>query len=239
VHFLDFRDSQAAVIRTDSEIIVTFRGTSSIFDWLTNAQAYRVQARHGGSVHFGFNQYVSRVGASVYHALVGLRDRDQRVLVTGHSLGGVASTIWCNTWLRDGNSRKFPMEHITFGSPKPGDAEFADSFDEVFGDISIRVTNGADLVPHIPTAFPYWLDLAISTVCRANKFPIIPGKYRHAQKNHLHFDTCGRIRINPSKTEQWKDFLAALWADFGIKGLAGIKAHDMSRQYERKIERLP
>lgn len=232
--FFDFEDSQAAVLPGDP-IVVTFRGTTSTLDWLTNAQAHRVAAKWHGTVHAGFKRYVDRIGAAIYHAVLNMRDREQRILVTGHSLGGVASTIWCDEWLRDENTRKFDVEHITFGSPRPGDAAFAASFHEIFGDVSLRVTNEADLVPHVPTAFPQWLDFVISWFCGVGNLPITPGQYRHAQKNELHFAKNGEIWQNPSASDLCRDFFAGFWDDLGKRGLKGIKDHDISKNYEIKI----
>lgn len=233
VEFFDQNECQAAVISHHHLIIVVFRGTDSIMDWITNAEAYRIAALKGGKVHFGFKSYSEEVGKQLFDAMTRMWDREQKILVTGHSLGGVAATIWCSEWLRGENHR---VEHITFGSPRPGDADFANQFDAEFGHCSLRVTNGADLVPHVPTAFPKWADFLISKVW---KWPVTPGRYRHAVKKHLHFTTDGKILKNPGKCAQWRDFFAGLWADFGIKGLAGIKAHDMKDNYRPRVGALP
>lgn len=227
VHFFSHNGTQAFVAADDSEIIISFRGTNSPLDWLRNADF-----RFKGNLHSGFSYYENQVSADVYLAAKQLRTNNQKFLVTGHSLGGAASTIWCSNWL---TQRIIPMEHITFGSPRPGNKAFAKKFNKIFGDISLRVTNGSDLVPHLPTTFPKWLDLIISIAVKLTNFPVTPGKFRHAQKKHLHFKANGQILTNPSKYCLWRDFLVGILSDFGIKGFAGIKNHSMDIAYTNKI----
>lgn len=218
----DENGTQAFIWSNKQNIIIAFRGTESFIDWLTDMAAIHVKAHWAGTVHYGFKHYVDQIGDALYYEM-DQRDCGQTILVTGHSLGGAASTLWIDKWLRH-----TPVDHITFGSPRPGDSAFGNSFARAFPQ-SLRVTNNSDIVPHVPTAFPAWVDMLLG-------LPGTPGQFRHAQPQHLHLDVCGTPIENPSKLQEWRDFFAGLYADFGIKGLAGIKHHS---QYLDKIRGLP
>jgi triacylglycerol lipase len=69
------------------------------------------------------------------------------ITVTGHSLGGALSTLYVIEHARKGKSGK--PQICTFGSPRVGDAAFAQEFNEL-GLTSWRIVNKQDLVPHIP-----------------------------------------------------------------------------------------
>ena len=73
-------------------IIVAFRGTTNLQNWITNLKTARTQFLNTGtSVHNGFNSaYMSvrdKVLASVNEFLGA--HRSARIMVVGHSLGGM------------------------------------------------------------------------------------------------------------------------------------------------------
>jgi hypothetical protein len=122
-------------------------------DWLVNLNAAMTDSEDGGKVHCGFQQALDEVWNP--------RDRDERdrlkpfldeicedgrrkVWFTGHSLGAALAT------LAAGRYDDAP-ELCTFGSPRVGDGDYADSLD--FD--AYRFVNGEDIVTRVPLSGPY------------------------------------------------------------------------------------
>lgn len=119
--------------------LVIFRGTQpdDISDITTDVEFLRCDWRGGGSVHRGF--------ATAYDSIHGWLDQQVKhtepiqMLITGHSLGAALATLAASI---------YPAAHLyTFGSPRVGDGEFADSF---VSRTVARFVNCADLVTRIP-----------------------------------------------------------------------------------------
>ena len=152
--------------------IVAFRGSASKSDWIVNLNTDKVP--YGGTnlaefieyanrtekdktvpmVHKGFNDYVNTVletmvdvdGDGIDEVLFNeiLENKDSRVILTGHSLGGAVATLLAERLVSMGvEKRRVPV--TTFGAPAIGNAAFA----EAYGDkISLRrIANNADPVP--------------------------------------------------------------------------------------------
>jgi pimeloyl-ACP methyl ester carboxylesterase len=85
------------------------------------------------------------------------RGRVQRpTIVVGHSLGSALATLFV---LENDSKRKFDVSTLcTFASPKVGNLEFVELFNQL-PIISWRLVNTKDLVPdlpiHLPLVFPY------------------------------------------------------------------------------------
>jgi predicted lipase len=69
------------------------------------------------------------------------------LVLTGHSLGAAVAVLVAR-WLR---SQGKLVEVATFGSPKIGNWDFANSIDFPV----TRVVNHCDIVPHLPPLFDY------------------------------------------------------------------------------------
>ena len=78
------------------------------------------------------------------------------VFVTGHSLGGALGTFFALHLAQsvDAGRRRCTVTHYNFGSPRVGDRAFAARYDATVKD-SVRVVNGADLVPTLPALLGY------------------------------------------------------------------------------------
>mgnify|MGYP001095555336 CR=1 FL=1 len=134
-------------------IIVAFRGTTNLQNWITNLKTARTQFLNTGtSVHIGFNSaYMSvrdKVLASVNEFLGA--HRSARIMVVGHSLGGALATLCAvDIALTKGIKN---IESYTFGSPRVGNQAFADLYKNKIPS-GFRVVHWRDIVPSVP---PGW-----------------------------------------------------------------------------------
>ncbi len=152
--------------------IIAFRGSASKSDWKVNLNTDKIP--YGGSnleefmeyaeqtqkdktvpmIHKGFNDYVNTVletmvdvdedGVDEVLFQEILKNKDTRILLTGHSLGGATATLLAERLVSMGvEPQRVPV--ITFGAPAIGNAAFA----EAYGDKIklLRITNNADPVP--------------------------------------------------------------------------------------------
>ncbi len=125
--------------------IVAFAGTDplNINDWITDLRA--LPSEHG--IHTGFQEAVTATWDQIKTAIVG-RPAGEQVFFTGHSLGGALAIIAAMKALSIENVR--PTAVYTFGSPRPGNQQFADAYTPVLGDATFRLVYGADIVPTLP-----------------------------------------------------------------------------------------
>lgn len=146
------QDTQAYTIASDSMIITAFRGTqpAQIRDWLSDVTTppWPGPARKG-FVHYGFGEALESIYPSVLSALTELRDSNQSVWFTGHSLGGaLAMLAGCKLHfeapglLADGI--------YTYGQPRTCDRILAAAHDKAFARRMYRFVNNNDIVPHLP-----------------------------------------------------------------------------------------
>jgi triacylglycerol lipase len=142
-------DTQAFVAADDEKIIVSFRGTESDPDKLTDLNLILQQTGHGGSVHYGFYQALLSIWDS------GLADTindfgaraGKYVYFTGHSLGAAITTIAAFHFVNE--QGKTPHVY-TFGSPRVGDDAFGSAYDRVLKRTTFRYVNDMDIVVYMP-----------------------------------------------------------------------------------------
>ena len=128
--------------------IVAFRGTVSVGNFLTDAEAALVHnGLFPGLVHYGFCRAVDAVYPTVRSLLSGF-PRELRIWVTGHSLGGAMASLVAQRLAVDG----YPVRAVyTYGSPRAGDRKFRDAYRLP----NFRFVNDNDLVPHLPLRWCY------------------------------------------------------------------------------------
>jgi predicted lipase len=127
-------------------VVVAFRGTAQIQDWLTNlAVAMRWDAELGGNVHKGFAGALDSVWNQIQSLLNQLEDADQTIWVTGHSLGGALATLAAKRMAPPFK----PFAIYTYGQPRVGDLAFSKAFKL----LEFRFVNNRDIVPTVPPRF--------------------------------------------------------------------------------------
>ena len=119
--------SHYAIVRRGADLIVVFRGTNSIKDWVTNLYSGPVRVTDRLYAHRGYWEAVSwemhPMLVSLSNALAG--QTNPRIYLTGHSKGGgeaILAYLWWTTNAHD-VANNFPglrgarVSVVTFGAP--------------------------------------------------------------------------------------------------------------------------
>lgn len=130
------------VADSGEEIVIVFRGTSDVADWITNVDA-TLWPGYGGGVHRGFATLADQVWPTVLTLMRDSSKEGRRVWATGHSRGGALATLTA----RRLQSAGIPVGVCTFGAPRVGDSDFVQNFRPR---VHYRVENFRDPVPFLP-----------------------------------------------------------------------------------------
>jgi triacylglycerol lipase len=143
-------DTQCFVMSNDKHIIVVFRGSESLSDWFANFQTvYDPGPLKNTKVHEGFQDALFPAVISITNIIDTFQslEKPKKIWFTGHSLGGAQCSLYAAMLIENG----YDVYGIyTFGSPRPGNAEFADALNGVVPGPHWRVINDGDIVPHVP-----------------------------------------------------------------------------------------
>lgn len=140
----------------DSMIVVAYRGSESINDWVTNLDAIQTScppewnAISGCKVHKGFYNTVRLNTIDVVTDQVkALRAQfpSYQIMITGHSLGAALATITGLNLIHFNGLQNVNV--FNFGSPRVGNDEFAQWASTQYTTFN-RVTHHADMVVHCP-----------------------------------------------------------------------------------------
>jgi triacylglycerol lipase len=137
----------AARNRTSGDVFVSFRGTQSLDDWISNATFPQVPFLNWGQVEEGFLGVYQQCAADMQSAVRSASGA--RLFVTGHSLGGALSTLGAADLVNLGMKAGL----YNFASPRAGDPAFAGNFNARV-DAAWRVVNTEDIVTTVPLATP-------------------------------------------------------------------------------------
>lgn len=123
--------------------LISIRGTASVHDALIDGDILRTETVAGDGIHSGFLREFEAIQHQVFSFL---RSHPMRpVHITGHSLGGAIATILAAELAKDG----YEVSLATFGSPRVGDADFAETFRSLNIEHT-RVVHADDIVPRFP-----------------------------------------------------------------------------------------
>ncbi|KAJ4384228.1 hypothetical protein N0V86_001075 [Didymella sp. IMI 355093] len=138
-----------AIDHTNSLIVVSFRGSQSIDNWLTNLDFGFVATDicAGCSAHAGFWQSWLDARDAVTPAVQAATKQypNYRVSVTGHSLGGAVASLAAAQLRNQGVN----VALYTFGSPRTADSVLGNYVSRQSGG-NYRVTHYNDPVPRVP-----------------------------------------------------------------------------------------
>ncbi|KAK4388474.1 Lipase [Sesamum angolense] len=144
-------------------IVIAFRGTqeTSIQNWVEDLYWKQLDSDYPGvddaKVHHGFYSayHNTSLRPGILNAVQEAKELygDIKIMVTGHSMGG-AMAAFCGLDLRLSLGEQ-NVQVLTFGQPRIGNAVFASYYSQVVPN-TIRVTNGHDVVPHLPPYYYYF-----------------------------------------------------------------------------------
>ncbi|EFA86370.1 hypothetical protein PPL_00162 [Heterostelium album PN500] len=133
----------------DNNYYLTFRGSNNTYNWYYDALSIFIEADYSinvpnSKVSLGFFDAWNDLQPAVINSLYLLLNTDCssnpcNLQISGHSLGGAIA----NT---------YPGLHVTvntYGSPRVGNAEFANYYDSRVPN-TLRFVNFEDVIPHVP-----------------------------------------------------------------------------------------
>lgn len=155
--FFDKDGIQCALLESEDPnhgfVIVVFRGTSDVTDWIKNVDVNLVDWEGAGQVHRGFYKGLLRVWTKLEKKLA---TEERPVFYCGHSLGGALAI------LAAAKAKVKPVAVYVYGCPRVGDAAFAES---MAGIMIYRVENHLDIVTTIPPSIKRFEYVHIGQSC--------------------------------------------------------------------------
>lgn len=146
-------EGYVAVDTVREEIVVAFRGSSSLRNWMADLDFVQVSCDYteGCLVHDGFKDSWNEVSANIikYVKQAFATYPDYTLVVTGHSLGAAVGTLAVVELRNLG----YASDLYTYGSPRVGNLAFAKYVTSQAG-AEYRATHFDDPVPRLP---PIWL----------------------------------------------------------------------------------
>jgi triacylglycerol lipase len=205
--FFDVYHTQAFMIAKDDVIVLSFRGTESIQDWITDSKIKFVEGPFG-KVHRGFLEALDYVWNDIVANLIKFQTNAQPFWITGHSLGGALANLAVAKFTERKNIKINGL--YTFGQPRIGNKTFAKNFDAKFRQVSFRFINNEDIVTRIPpSAFGYehigqvayidnvgkihrgarwwqmFMDMSVSTIIRAlDRYKTLREQFPNGLEDH-------------------------------------------------------
>jgi triacylglycerol lipase len=144
----DVNDTQAFLVANESAVVLAFRGTVTIQDWLTDARIKLIPST-AGRVHLGFSRALDHVWDDLLDTVLAWKSNDQTLWITGHSLGGALATLAANRL--SSTDAGVPVAGLyTFGQPRVGDKAFAENFNREMPHSAFRMVNDEDAVTRVP-----------------------------------------------------------------------------------------
>ena len=146
--FLDMNDTQCFIGSSPSFTLISFRGTESLRDWLTDLNVVSIE-REYGRLHRGFFSAFEDVREQLEDRI---RDAGSLpLMLTGHSLGGALATVAAAEW-----HGMFDMQSIyTYGQPAIGKGSFGSFFEANLGDQLFRIVNDDDVIARVPPTYDH------------------------------------------------------------------------------------
>jgi len=141
------------VSELNKRISVVFRGSESKSDWYYDLMIFKHKLTDKISVHSGFHKQLT--DNKTYEKLMEklkellMEHPDYAVYVTGHSLGGALSTLFGYMLSNEIDNQ---VTVISFASPRVGNYEWKQAFEQKTNLTHYRITNNRDIV----TAFPLY-----------------------------------------------------------------------------------
>jgi V8-like Glu-specific endopeptidase len=145
--FVEKKAAQGFLAWTEEVLMVTFRGTESASDWMSNLNVTTRVIPGVGPVHAGFLGQFQALQPELEQLLRGLTNGP--LVVTGHSLGGGIAVLAAITWASSRQVRAL----YTYGQPAVAKGDAAATISTTLVDRYHRLVNAADIVPRVPPGY--------------------------------------------------------------------------------------
>ncbi|TDF56782.1 S8 family serine peptidase [Cupriavidus sp. L7L] len=149
-HALDVGDTQGFIAATNDVLLIAFRGSESIGDWIGNLDVLMTD-RGYANVHSGFAAAFDLVKEPIASSLTEIGTAGKHIWLTGHSLGGALATVAAAEFSQI-------LGHATvhtFGQPRVGDASLQALFQREFPLRFFRFVNDDDVVARVPPLYSH------------------------------------------------------------------------------------
>ena len=140
-------DTEGFIFTDEDQVVVSFRGSVSVNDWITNAAVALVPWSAEGRVHAGFLRALDAVWLDLL-PMINQRAQGRTVWFTGHSLGGALALLAMMRWRVEAQRKADGL--YAFGMPKAGDAVFTEAVMTHHGQHAFSILNEGDFVPWLP-----------------------------------------------------------------------------------------
>jgi pimeloyl-ACP methyl ester carboxylesterase len=136
--------------KRDGLVLLSFRGTESISDYVLNTafiQTDNAKIGFPGRGHLGMVTKFGKLKAEILADVRKYRTNQEQVVIVGHSLGGVMAMLAALTLQEEG----IPVHLLqTFGQPHFGDSVFNEYAAPRLQEFYHRVEHENDITPHVP-----------------------------------------------------------------------------------------
>ena len=143
IKYFEVENAQGYGISFPTYTMLAFRGTEpgSFKDILADIKAWPADSETEGNVHAGFKGEVDKLWPSITKWI---KNKDDKFIITGHSLGAAMATIVTSRLVELGYKN---VVLYTYGSPRVGDREWGKQFDNIE---AYRFVNNNDIVCQVP-----------------------------------------------------------------------------------------
>ena len=104
--FTNINDLRFGVVDAGDVVIVVFRGSSNVLNWIRDCSALPTRTRSGHYAHGGFVGSMEALRGAVAEQLAG---HTKPIVYTGHSLGGAIAALF---------AQESTARAVTFGCPR-------------------------------------------------------------------------------------------------------------------------
>jgi hypothetical protein len=142
--------THALVCSNKDVVVIAFRGTADLSNWLINCDLRR-HTVSDGEAHRGFYESMDAFYPELKAAAKTQGSGSKAVCVTGHSLGGAMAVLFAYEATRKGDLKISSL--VTFGQPLPLSMRVAEYMNSQLGSRFRRFVNGADVVTRLLPKF--------------------------------------------------------------------------------------